>query len=161
MTVDTTFTRLAALLLAVDPTPSTALTRVITDASQRWNVGDLPLGILRLSSEDDGWLRTEAMQLGRHDYIVEAALMLGVVTGPDLIDPLHNLTKPWPEAVLAKLATDITLGGTVAFIGYEGSDRFLKYRPGALLGPETPPTIYWGLRFWIPVTAKPVIANMG
>lgn len=154
MSVSNTFEALGARLLAMDPSPSQALTRAVTDLSEQWGEADLPLALLALSTENDGELRVEALGLGRHNYTVIARVLLG---SPQTdVHELHDRTKPYPEALLRALAADMTLTAGVAFVGYgDGDNTLARYRIGWMpIGANR----YWGLKVWIPVTEKPVVS---
>lgn len=153
MSVSATFTALGVRLQAMDPTPSTALRRVVTDLSELWGESDIPLALLSLSTENEGELRAEALGLGRHNYMVIARILLG--TPQTNVNELHDRTKPYPEALLRVLAADMTLTAGVAFIGYgDGDNTLARYRVGWM---EIGGNKYWGLKAWIPVVEKPTM----
>lgn len=161
MTVAATFTALSTKLLAANPTPAAALTRVITDLSNRWDAGGCPLAIIRLAADADNTVSSETLGqpgLVRHSYLVRILIIQGPLTTPDIIDQYHNDAKYWPAALAAVFAADMTLGAAVAFIGDDVSLKLFDYRVGVI--PWLDGTNYWGLTVTLPVTEK-ISTNVG
>ena len=152
MSIASTFTALQTLLLTANPTPQSALTRVITNLTESHAEADRPFAILGLAREGHT-ISIEALQLGRMDYIVEINVILGGLETP-LIE-LHDRAKYWPLAILTALSSDITLAGTIAFTG--GGKWNVPYTVGPL--PDYPE--YFGLTFSLAVTEKPLLNSMG
>ena len=161
MSVATAISRLAARFMAASPAaPAEALTRVIEDSSARFDAGDLPLAVLRFEPEAENYLKLETVGspgLGRHDYRVQFFVLIGVVTGPDIVPSLHEKAKEWGYALLVALASDIKLGGAVDFIGG------WEDQPGVLATYQVRPITWWdgesyyGLVGSIPVCEKPSV----
>ncbi len=161
MTVSAVFTSLATKLLAANPTPAPALSRVITDLSNRWDAGGCPLAIIRMASDVDNAVSSETLGqpgLVRHSYLARILIFQGPFTTPDIIDQFHNDSKYWPAALAAVFAADMTLGGTVAFIGDDLTLKLFDYRVGVI--PWLDSTNYWGLTVTLPVTEK-ISTNVG
>lgn len=161
MSIANTYTALAARFMAATPaSPATALTRVITDASDRFDAGDLPIAVLRFAPEVDNFLKLETVGspgLGRHDYQIQFFVLVGVVTTPDIIPALHTIAKEWGYALLVALAADIKLSGAVDFIGgWEDQPGVLAtYQVRAITWWDN--TLYYGLVGTIPVCEKPSV----
>lgn len=155
MTVAATFTTLGAKLLTATPASGAALTRVITDLSNRWDAGGCPLAVVRLASDIDDEISSETLGqpgLVRHKYHARILIFLGPLTSPDIIDQFHNQAKYWPEALATVFAADMTLGNTVAFIGDDVTLKLFNYRVGVI--PWLDGTNYFGLTVTLPITEK-------
>ena len=161
MTVPAVFTTLGAKLLTVNPTPATALTRMLTNLSNRFGPGDCPVGLIRFAADTDNEVSSETLGqpgLVRHKYSLRVLIFLGVLTGPDMLDQDHELAKPWPQALAVTLAADMTLGNTVAFIGDDVTLKLFTYRIGVM--PWLGDVNYFGLTVTLPVTEK-ISTNVG
>lgn len=133
----------AAVTLTFQPT------RVYPDPMEATSLGDFPAIVLCLAPVAEHAWKQEAMGLSRHDYTVGLYVFLGS-RNTDLAE-LHARVLPWPDAIGRKLIQDLTLGGTVMFLGYPSDNRFFTYQIGPI---EWADGTYFGIKAMLPVTEK-------
>ncbi len=117
MSVQSTFTALAARLALVNPAPQPALVRIYTDPAAAVSLADFPCAIMHLATGPghDQW-GEEGMGLARHGYVISIWIMLGAI-GLTPIGELHSRALPWTDAIATTLFQDLTLGHSVFMIG--------------------------------------------
>ncbi len=140
----------ARLATITTPTP---LVAVYPDPKEAVSIGEFPCAVLALSPLTEmAWTEETVGQPGlvRHDYIVTIFIFLG--QRPTPLPELHSRSLQWPEPLARALVADLTLGGTVAFIGYpDDTRRLFTYTSGPIAWADGE---YWGLRCQLPVTEK-------
>jgi hypothetical protein len=144
---DPVFTALAAALRTTNPAPAV----VFEDPMQAQAIGNMPCFILVQTPNVDHIWRTFGHNETLPTYTIAAFLLLGSMQTP--LPILHAASVPslWPRQVNAVLAQDITLGGAVMAVG--NGTEFFRYRVGPIRWGET---IYWGIRFIIPIQEQPI-----
>jgi hypothetical protein len=149
MSVSETLATLRTKILTVNPAPQPAPLNVFADPAEAVNVGEFPAVILALAPEvDHEWQQATAggASLGEHDYEVMIYILVGARS--EGLPALHSKVLPWPKALADVLIADITLGGTVSFIGDAERARLFRYRIGQIAWADG---IYFGLKVWLKV----------
>lgn len=153
MSITSTLSSIATLLLTANPTPQSALTRVITTDTEYTPEADFPMAVVRLPYESQMLFRSETMGnpgLLRHVYSLEIVVFVGALETP--LTELSARLNPWPLAIAKVLAANQTLSGGVTFIGAGDSDLLIDCTIGAFQWIDGTP--YYGLRFTLPITEK-------
>lgn len=148
MSVPQTLQALATRLATLDATLLTPTSRIYADPAEALSLGDFPALVLALAPGTTQTWRQEALGLARHDYTVALYVFVGArQTG---LAELHSRVLPWPQALATVLVADLTLGGTVQWIG-DGGDGLFTYDVGPYQWADGE---YFGLKCQIPITEK-------
>lgn len=154
MTVAIAIAALADALSAVDPAPEEPPREgcIFPDPREAMTIADFPSIVICLAGSASHAWATEAMGLGRHDYVLAIYVFLGIRETP--LPELHARALPWPEALMRVLANNITLGYRVDQIGNGQGAQLFTYKIGPIPWSDD---VYWGLTLLLPVVEKPVM----
>lgn len=144
MSIATTTAYLVNVFSAMTPTPN-----VVYDVPQEgFTVAETPSMLVTLAPQANHTLQLEASNYIRHTYMLTIYVFTGMRNSG--IGYVYEQILDWPIGLATALFKDMTLGGTVTFIG-AGNGQLFDYRYGEIVWGESR---LWGLVINLPVVEK-------
>ncbi len=145
MSVQATLDALKNRLLLAAPVGQPPPSVVYSNPIEAVSLANFPCMVLGFAPDvENSWGFISNSQ-GMNNYTV--AIWLFVGTRQTSIQEIYGRILPWPKAIADVLAADLTLGGSVQFIGF-GDDKLFNYSPKAIAWGDGN---YFGLEFHLPV----------